>query len=168
MKARDMLPILTLGDTGLEGGLMVYMTATLTFRKYHESDVGRTPILFLKIFDKGNEIYNGTMKLNDTVQIDDKTLGFYDIKYWSNFYVVKDDRIFIDICWDSGLMILALLISFFIVPKRIWVEVVRWVKRIGEREIHIGGKSDKFRSFYEDEFSDIVNRIKERITNGTN
>ena len=45
---------------------------------------------FLKYSIKESEIYNGTMKLNDTIKINDKYLGFYDIKYWSNFYIVKD------------------------------------------------------------------------------
>jgi cytochrome c biogenesis protein ResB len=149
-----------LGNTGLEAGLMVYMTAALT-SQITESEVLQEPILFLKIFDKGTEIYNGTMHLNETVQIGDKTLGFYDIKYWGNFYVVKDDSIFL-ILVGFGLMILSLSISFFIVPKRIWVEVVDNEKN-GKSEIHIGGKSDKFRSLYEDEFSGIIKDMENGV-----
>lgn len=149
-----------LGNTGLEAGLMVYMTAPLT-AKIAESEVLQEPILFLKIFDKGTEIYNGTMHLNDTVQIADKTLGFYDIKYWSNFYVVKDSSIPM-ILTGFGLMILSLSISFFIVPKRIWVEVVDNEKN-GISEIHIGGKSDKFRSLYDTELSGIIKYMQDEV-----
>jgi hypothetical protein len=35
-------------------------------------------------------------------------------------------------------------------------------------EIFIGGRADKFRALYEEEFKDIVNGIRERIKNGTN
>ena len=149
-----------MGNTGLEAGLMVYMTAPLT-SKITESEVSQEPILFLKIFEKGTEIYNGTMRLNDTVQIDDKTLGFYDIKYWSNFYVVKDDSVTL-ILLGSVLMTLSLFSSYFIVPKRIWVELLDNEKN-GMREIHIGGKSDKFRSLYEDEFSGIIHDIEKEV-----
>lgn len=149
-----------LGNTGLEAGLMVYMTAPLT-SQITESEVSQEPILFLKIFEKGTEIYNGTMHLNDTVQIADKTLGFYDVKYWSNFYVVKDDSVPL-ILLGFGLMTLSLFGSFFIVPKRIWVEFVDNEKN-GISEIHIGGKSDKFRSLYEDDFSGIINDIKNEV-----
>ncbi len=147
-----------LGDTGLEGGLMVYMTAPLTSRITESGDVGKTPILFLKLFDNGKEINNVTMGLNDTIKIGDKKLGFYDIKYWSNFYVVKDNSMVLIITGFS-LMILSLFISFFIVPKRIWVDIVD-AGKIGEMEIHIGGKSDKFRSLFDEEYFGLINEIK--------
>jgi cytochrome c biogenesis protein ResB len=149
-----------LGNTGLEAGIMVYMTAPLT-SQITESEVSQEPILFLKIFEKGTEIYNGTMHLNDTVQIADKTLGFYDLKYWSNFYVVKDDSVYL-ILLGSVLMTLSLFSSYFIVPKRIWVEVTDNEKN-GMSEIHIGGKSDKFMSLYEDEFSGIINDLEKEV-----
>ena len=155
-----------IGDTGLEGGLMVYMTTNLTSGKIMESDAVQQPILFLKIFDKGSEIYNGTMKQNDTVQINNKNLGFYDIKYWSNFYIVKD-RSTIFVYTGIGLIIFSLAISFFLVPKKIWIEVVK-SETDNKTEIYIGGRADKFKSLYEEEIGDIVNRIKERLSNGTN
>ncbi len=150
-----------LGDTGLEGGLMVYMTANLTSGKITESEVEQTPILFLKIFDRGKEIYDGTLHLNDTVKISDKYLGFYDIKYWSNFYVVKDEGTLL-IYAGIGLMTLCLMVSLFIVPKRIWVEVIKDGKS-ETAEVYIGGRADKFRSLYEEEYLDIINKIKERL-----
>lgn len=152
-----------LGDTGLEGGLMVYMTAPLT-SGISEEGVGQTPILFLKIFDKGKEINDVTLRLNDTVKIGEKTLGFYDIKYWSNFYIVRDDSMLF-VLVGLGFMTLSLFISFFIIPKRIWVDIVD--TRTGERELHIGGKSDKFRSLYEEEFSGIIKDLEMRLLNGT-
>jgi|GEM_PF-2269805 len=149
-----------LGNTGLEAGLIVYMTAPLT-SQITESEVLQEPILFLKIFQKGTEIYNGTMHLNDTVQIGDKTLGFYDIKYWSNFYVVKDDSVTL-ILLGFGLMTLSIFSSFFIVPRRIWVEISDNEKK-GMREIYIGGKSDKFKLLHEDEFSRIFTDLENEL-----
>ena len=154
-----------LGDTGLEAGIMVYMTAPLTSEITGTEDIGQTPVLFLKIFDRKKEIYDGILRLNETLKIGDKTLGFYDIKYWSNFYVVKDDSVFLVIT-GFGLITLGLFISFFIIPKRIWVEIVD-VGNSGEREIHIGGKPDKFRSLYEEEFSEIADDLGMRLSNGT-
>ncbi len=150
-----------MGDTGLEGGLMVYMTANLTSKKILESEADQTPILFLKIFDNGKEIYDGTLRLNDTVKISDKFLGFYDIKYWSNFYIVKDNGTFL-LYSAIGLIILSLFISFFIVPKRVWAEVEHNEKN-DMVEVFIGGRADKFRSLYEDEFYSIISKMKERL-----
>ena len=154
-----------LGETGLEGGLMVYMTSNLTSGKIVESDADQEPILFLKIFDKGNEIYDGTLGINDTVKISDKYLGFYDVKYWSNFYVVKDDGTTL-VYAGIGMITIGLIISFFMVPKKIWIEVVK--DENNDSEILFGGRADKFRSLYEEEFNDIINNVKERIIDGTN
>lgn len=152
-----------IGDTGLEGGLMVYMTAPLTTNITESVGIEKTPILFLKLFENGKEINDVTMKLNDTIKIGDKTLGFYDIKYWSNFYVVKDNSIFL-IYAGFGIMILSLFISFFIVPGRIFFEIV---DTGGLKEIHMKGKSDKFKSLFEEELSSIINDLKKRLKNDT-
>lgn len=159
-----------LGDTGLDGGLMVYMTANLTSVKISDPEVEKTPILFLKLFDNGKEIYDGTLRLGDTVRIYDKQLGiertlvFSDVKYWSNFYVVKDNGTWL-VYAGFGLLTLSLVILFFMVPKRLWVEVVS--EENSDATIYIGGRADKFRSLYEEEFSTIVNVVKERLSDGT-
>ncbi|HMB44534.1 MAG TPA: cytochrome c biogenesis protein ResB, partial [Candidatus Methanoperedens sp.] len=54
-----------IGDMGLEGVLMVYMTVPLKSEITGSKDTKQIPILFLKIFDKGNEIYDGMLRLND-------------------------------------------------------------------------------------------------------
>ena len=155
-----------LGDTGLDGGLMVYMTANLTSEKLSEPEVEQEPILFLKLFDNGNEIYDGTLRLNDAVRIYDNQLGiertlvFDDVKYWSNFYVVKDNGTLF-VYAGLGLLTLFLTILFLIIPKRLWVEVMD--NESGDTTLFIGGRADKFRSLYEEEFSMIVTKVKERL-----
>ncbi len=151
-----------MGDTGLEGGLMVYMTSPLT-QKITESDAERTPIMFLKLFYKGKEIYDGTLRLNDTIKISDMYLGFYDIKYWSNFYVVKDKGT-VPVYAGIVLITVSLMIIFFIVPKRVWVEVT---DESGTTEVYIGGRADKFRSLYEEEYYNLIHKIEARLSNGT-
>ncbi len=151
-----------LGDTGFEGGLMVYMTSSLT-SQIAESEVGQTPILFLKIFDSGNVLYDGTLRLNETIGIKDKYLGFYDIKYWSNFYVVKDEGTFL-VYAGIGLLTFSLGVVFFVIPKRVWVEVMDE----SNTTVYIGGRADKFRSLYEEEYYCMVTKIKERLNHGTN
>ncbi len=152
-----------LGDTGIEGGLMVYMTSPLT-QKITESGAEQTPIMFLKLFYKGKEIYDGTLRLNETIKISDMYLGFYDIKYWSNFYVVKDEGI-LPVYAGIGLLTFSLVMIFFIVPKRVWIEVT---ENENATEIYIGGRADKFRFLYEEEYSSLVNKIEERLNHGTN
>ncbi len=152
-----------MGDTGLEGGLMVYMTSPLT-QKITQSDAEQTPIMFLKVFDKGKEIYDGTLRLNETAKInDDKYLGFYGIKYWSNFYVVKDKG---TLLVYAGIVLItaSLMVIFFVIPKKVWVEVTN---EGGITEVYIGGRADKFRSLYEEEYYDIISKIEARLSNGT-
>ncbi|HEY9246993.1 MAG TPA: cytochrome c biogenesis protein ResB [Candidatus Methanoperedens sp.] len=154
-----------IGDTGLEGGLMIYMTAPLA--EVEKAGVIRQePIIFLKIFNKGNEIYDGTLKLNETVKVpgEDRYLGFYDVKYWSDFYVVRNDGTPM-VYAGLALLTLSLMIIYFIVPKKIWIEAVN---NGTDAEIYIGGRADKFRSLYDEEFSDIVEKIIKRLSDGTN
>lgn len=155
-----------IGDTGLEGGLMVYMTANLTSGNIAEGDVEQTPVLFLKIFDRGTEIFDGKLGLNDAVQIGDKYLVFSDVKYWSNFYVVKDDGTLL-VYAGFGLITLSLTIMFFIIPKRLWVEIVS-DENARRTEIYIGGRAERFSSLYEEEYCSLIDHIKERLSNGTN
>ena len=144
---------------------MVYMTSNLTSANIAEKDIEQVPVLFLKIFDKGNEIFDGKLGLNDAVQIGDKYLVFSGIKYWSNFYIVKDDGTVL-VYAGFAFMTLSLMIMFFVVPKRIWVEISDDGKK-GATEIHIGGRSDRFRSLYEEEYSGLTGRIKERLSDDT-
>ncbi|MBU4453948.1 MAG: cytochrome c biogenesis protein ResB, partial [Euryarchaeota archaeon] len=155
-----------IGDTGLEGGLMVYMTANLTSGNIAEGDVEQTPVLFLKIFDRGTEIFDGKLGLNDAVQIGDKYLVFSDVKYWSNFYIVKDDGTLL-VYAGFGLITLSLTIMFFIIPKRLWVEIVS-DENARRTEIYIGGRAERFSSLYEEEYCSLIDHIKERLSNGTN
>lgn len=161
-----------IGNMGLEGVLMVYMTAPLTSEITGSGEIKQNPILFLKIFDRGNEIYDGILKLNDEIKIYDqytgydRILGFYDIKYWSNFYVVKDAGTLL-VYAGIVFMTLSLIVSYFIIPKRIWVEVMKDEKS-DATAVYIGGKADKFRFSYMNEYSNIVNNIEERLNYGTN
>lgn len=164
--SRRYVAMFDIGDTGLEGGLMVYMTANLTSGNIAEGDVGQTPVLFLKIFNGKKEIFDGKLGLNDAVQVNDKYLVFSDVKYWSNFYVVKDDGTLL-VYAGFGLITLSLTIMFFIIPKRLWVEIVS-DEKTGATEIHIGGRADRFRSLYEEEYCNLIDHIKERLYNGTN
>lgn len=159
--SRRYVAMFDIGDTGLEGGLMVYMTANLTSGNIAEGDVEQTPVLFLKIFDRETEIFDGKLGLNDAVQLNDKYLVFSDIKYWSNFYVVKDDGTLL-VYAGFGLMTLSLMIMFFIIPKRLWVEIVS-DEKTGATEIYIGGRSDRFMSLFEEEYCSIIDHIKERL-----
>jgi cytochrome c biogenesis protein ResB len=141
---------------------MVYMTSPLT-QNIMESGAEQTPIMFLKLFYQGKEIYDGTLRLNETIRISDMYLGFYDIKYWSNFYVVKDGG---TLLVYAGILLItvSLMIIFFAVPKRIWVVVT---DESSATEVYVGGRADKFRSLYEEEYYDIISKIEARLSNGT-
>lgn len=59
-------------------------------------------------------------------------------------------------------MTLSLMISYIMIPKRIWVEVIK-DENSDATEIYMGGKTDKFKFLYESEYSTLVNKIEERL-----
>lgn len=161
-KSKRYVSIFDIGDTGLEGSLMVYMTSNLTSGNIATGDVQQTPLMFLRISDGKNMIFDGSLGLNDAVQIGDRYLVFSDIKYWSNFYIVKDEGTNF-VYAGFALITLSLTVMFFIIPKRLWVEIGGDENRT---EIYIGGRADRFRSLYEEEYSSLINRIKNRLLKG--
>lgn len=164
-ESRRYVATFDIGDTGLEGGLMVYMTANLTSGEIEQGNAEQTPVMFLKIFDNGTEIFDGKLGINDAVKLNDKYLVFSDIKYWSNFYVVKDNGV-VFVYTGFALITLSLFVMFFIVPKRLWVEIA-YDENTNTTEVHIGGRADRFRSLYEEEYRSLINIILERLSNGT-
>lgn len=158
-----------LGDTGLKGGLMVYMTAPLGGEIAGTDVLNQSPIMFLKIFNKKNNnmLYDGTLRLNQTAAIPGTTgyIAFADMKYWSNFYVVRDSGV----TWvyaGIALLVVAFAIHLLLVPARIWVEV-RESRGDDASQIYIGGRADRFGRLYEEEFTGTVQELREGLASGS-
>ncbi|HIH43695.1 MAG TPA: cytochrome c biogenesis protein ResB, partial [Candidatus Methanoperedenaceae archaeon] len=156
-----------IGDTGLEGGLMVYMTAPLGGEMAGAEELNQSPILFLKIFNKKNNnlLYDGTLRLNQTAAIPGTTgyVAFADVKYWSNFYIVRDSGV----TWvyaGIALLVATFSIHLLFVPARIWVDVT---EEDASQGIYIGGKADRAGRLYEQEFTGIVQELREGLAGGS-
>ncbi|MCL7412743.1 MAG: cytochrome c biogenesis protein ResB [ANME-2 cluster archaeon] len=141
-----------------------YSTATLYPSDVPQSsefgaDVPHNPKIQLTVFEGENELYNGTLVLNESVSIGNVSLGFYDLKYASVISLVSDKGTPI-LFAGFWLSVASLFTMYFMIPRRIWVEVLR---NGNGTFVYIGGKTDRFRSSFEDEFLKIVEEIGEVV-----
>ena len=104
-------------------------------------------------------IFDGTLGLNEFVDMGDVSVGFYDLKYWSRFYLVKDQGTYVVF---AGLFfgVMGLAAAFFMVPKHVFVEVDK-DSETGKTAVLIGGSADRFKSSFADEYSALIEKIEE-------
>lgn len=125
------------------------------------ANVPHNPKIQLTISKDEEELYNGTINLNESVTIGNMSLGFYDLKYASIISLVRDKGTPI-LFAGFWLSVASLFAMYFIIPRRIWVEISR---NGNGTFVYIGGKTDRFRSSFEDEFLKIVEDIGEVVKN---
>ena len=93
------------------------------------------------------------------VAIGNLSIGFYDLKYASIISLVRDRGTPI-LFAGFWLSVASLFAMYFIIPRRIWVEVL--TDRSGTF-VYICGNTDRFTSYFEDGFLKIVEEIGENI-----
>ena len=123
------------------------------------ADVPHNPKIQLTIFEGEEEIYSGTLGLNESVAIGNVSIGFYDLKYASVISLVRDKGTTI-LFAGFWLSVASLFAMYFIIPRRIWVEVSR---NGNGTSVYICGNTDRFTSSFEDSFSKIIEEIATEI-----
>lgn len=155
------------GEDGFEGEILLYPnTLTTEINSEYGYDIPQDPHINLKLYSSDEEIFVGTLGLGEVVDVGDMSIGFYDLKYWSTFYFVKDKGTYI-VFAGFFLAIASLSVTFFMVPKRIFVEIEKDAQS-GKTAVYVGGTADRFNSSFSDEYSGLIKRIRERISNGSN
>ena len=148
------------GDTGIEGEVMVYPgLLDEGYGSEYGIDIPDEPLINLQLYVDEQVIFDGTLGLNEFVDMGDVSVGFYDLKYWSRFYLVKDQGTYVVF---AGLFfgVMGLAAAFFMVPKHVFVEVDK-DSETGKTAVLIGGSADKFKSSFADEYSALIEKIEE-------
>ena len=152
------------GDTGIEGDVVVYPGALNEYSSEYGVDIPDEPQIALRLYVGDQVIFDDTLGLNESVNLGDISVGFYDLKYWSWFYVVKDQGTYVVF---AGLFFgtIGLAFAFFMVPKHIFVEVVGDAKGGGTAKtaVFIGGSTDRFNVSFTDEYLALIENINGTI-----
>lgn len=150
------------GDTGIGGNVVVYPGVLVGDASEYGIDIPDEPLINLQLHIGDQIIFDDTLGLNETVDMGNVSVGFYDMKYWSRFYFVKDQGTYVVF---AGLFfgVMGLSAAFFMVPKHVFVEVGK-DSETGKTVVFAGGSADRFKSSFTDEYSALIDKIKERMT----
>ena len=148
------------GDTGIEGEVVVYPGVSVGDASEYGIEIPDEPLINLKLHVGEQVIFDGALGLNESADMGDVSVGFYDMKYWSRFYLVKDQGTYVVFV---GLFfgVVGLAFAFFMVPRHIFVEVVGGAKGGGTAKtaVFIGGSADRFNASFEGEYLTLIENI---------
>jgi cytochrome c biogenesis protein len=118
--------------------------------------VPANPVLYLKVTEEGQEVFQGPLPLKGSVPLRDRTLTFADLRYWTQYQVVRDPGKEV-IFGGFGLGLLGLALRYLVTPKHVWA-VVRPTPR-GAR-LTIGGSAPQLDSLYSEEFISLIQGLR--------
>lgn len=123
----------------------------------NRSPYPRNPKFVWTIHQGGEFVDMIVSEKGETFEYEGAEFTFTDYEQYTVFRVVKDPSIPI-FYFGSGLMMLGLILSFFMSPRRIWAVI----KPEGENEsrLVIGGQSFKGKELFKDDFRELVDNIK--------
>jgi cytochrome c biogenesis protein len=121
-----------------------------------ESMLPDNPVVSLNISDGDNQVFNGAVAFEQSVDFGDQTLSFGGLRYWTQYQVTKDagKEIIFGGFWLS---VIGLILRYSFIKKQLWVKVEAGD---GTTKIVIDGRANQFDALYEGEFSKIVNLIE--------
>ncbi|TFH47057.1 MAG: hypothetical protein E4G94_00980 [ANME-2 cluster archaeon] len=163
------LSVFPVAETGLTAQVTLYPN---TSRGILEGgyDIPKDPMVYLELF-KGQElVFDGVLGMNQMVVIGDigsetVTFGFYDLKYWSIISIVNDKGIPY-IFGGFYLSLFSIFVMFFFSPSQVWASLGQ--EDNGSTIIYIGGRSDRYKSSFKDEFNIIITQLEgEEMKNGS-
>lgn len=127
-----------------------------------KSGIPRNPAIDLIVYEGEQRIFTGPAMLGQTVDFDGFSLTFADLRYWSSFWVIKDEGvpiIFVG-CW---LGIIGLFIVTTFISKRI---LVRIQKEGDSTAIYVAGRSRIANALFANEFLALAQQMEKTINNG--
>jgi hypothetical protein len=110
------------------------------------------PAFGISVLREGRLVSSGILKKGESLAFDGYSIKFADLDYWASFYVGKEHGLGI-VYAGFIFMTMALFIRFVFFRRDI-----RGVSESGK--LHIAGRAEFFPALFEDEFRDIIQRIK--------
>lgn len=125
-----------------------------------KSGIPRNPAMYLVVFEGKEKIFDGSVLLGQTVDFNGFSLTFADLRYWSSFWVTKDQGVSIIFfgCWVG---IIGLFIVTMFLSKRI---VVRIQKEGNGSVIYVAGRSRIANALFANEVLAVVQQLEETLS----
>lgn len=126
----------------------------------------KRPAFHLQVRQDGRTLAEKTLLKGDSLAMGDYTLSFRDMPFWVRLYVVKEYGL--EMVYAGFVLAIAALVWRFVFYRRELVGAV--VEREGGVALYLAGRSEFYRSLYEDEFEDMVKTLaqQEGFTRGEN
>jgi hypothetical protein len=124
------------------------------------SDEMKNPVFGIRVSKAGNVVASGTSRPGEPFAFEGYQLLFREMPYWVKFLVVKEHGT--GILYTGFAVAAVSLIWRLIFFRR---ELVGSVSQAGNGKVlHLAGKAEFYRSLAEDEFRQLVSRIREEVT----
>lgn len=116
----------------------------------------KKPALYLKVSDGERKLFEGPLFLNQSTNFNGLALTFGGVRYWTNFWVTRDQGIPI-IFTGFWVGLVGLALRFSLINKRIWAFLKEDRSKV---TVCIGGRADRYRALFASEFTDIVEKMR--------
>jgi hypothetical protein len=119
----------------------------------------KNPVFFLKVDKKGMPVFQGFLPMRQRIAIDDLVLSFEDIRYWVEFYAVREyGNIPLYVGFLLGGIGLVMRLLFYQKTVRLWVQ-----ENENSTTIFIDGRSEYYPHAFRSELEDLSNTLEERL-----
>ncbi|MFC2072907.1 cytochrome c biogenesis protein ResB [Chloroflexota bacterium] len=127
-----------------------------------DSLLPNNPVMSLIVSSDEKTLFTGPLALDDSAKFENVSLSFVDLRYWTQYRVVKDagQALIFSGFWLS---VTGLVVRYFFTQKRLWATIE---SQDGTTQIVLGGSASQFNSLYGEEFAKIVERMKKEIQHG--
>jgi len=135
-------------DADFENGVLV-----------NRSEYPDNPIIAVKVMVGDNIFYDGSVRLDETIDAGNFTIEFKEVRYWSGFRVVKDNGL--PLIYGSFVIgILGYFLRLFFIREMINVKV-------GSRAegclVTISGSTEMNEALFSEKFADIVSTLRQGV-----
>ncbi|MFC2011247.1 cytochrome c biogenesis protein ResB [Chloroflexota bacterium] len=122
------------------------------------------PLMSLVVSDGGKTLFEGAVPMEESIEFENTSLSFTELRYWTQYRVIKDaggDTIIFAGFW---LGVTGLVARYLFTQKRLWTVIESNNETI---RIILGGSASQFDSLYGEEFAKIVSRMEKEVQYGS-
>ncbi|MFC1943495.1 cytochrome c biogenesis protein ResB [Chloroflexota bacterium] len=155
----------TIPETGLAVRVSFYPDMIMVDGQMKtESLWPNNPVMYLMVSNGKKTLFEGAVPLEESAEFENASLSFTDLRYWTQYRVVKDAGGETIIFAGFWLGITGLVTRYLFTQKRLWVAIE---SNNGTTRIVLGGSAGQFDSLYGEEFARIVTRMEKEVQHGT-